>query len=509
MSSWRQKVNELDFSGFVSSSPGEVGGTVIKARRGRSDKAVLVQSEKGVIANFGKPSAEYPEVFEILAFVKEAPCYVTCAIGADALYGGVDVLEDTVVAFSAGEVSLENFVYVETTDDGISHSFLTSSPNAEVYGIDVEWTKGQQYIATIYEKVKGKWAKIDSYEYSLIRENDNFGKSLYYEDIFFENSYVEIKVNTGFTGTQAEITTSVIELVGGDRGEAPTASNYNTQFTTIFSDSTKYEVNILFDVNGLSPTQINTVIQTYQPYAQGITMLPFGTAKSSLASTRETIAIDSDDLAIYTGWKKIKDTYNNSMAWVSLAGSVARKYAQVGVAYDGLSPAGIDENGIGGQINDWTIVESELSFTDAELKALDLKQINPIIQDPDYGCMIFGDKTMQVSLSDTSYVGTRRLYKFIIKTVLNQVLRRQEFKLNDSTHRLTAKMMTDDFLAPIVTKGLLDYAEVQCDEDNNTDEVKTRRDFVLDIFVIATTNAQETTLNLIRLPQGTTASTIS
>ena len=85
---------------------------------------------------------------------------------------------------------------------------------------------------------------------------------------------------------------------------------------------------------------------------------------------------------------------------------------------------------------------------------LDEAQINPFVHDEIYGVYAAGDKTLQSSLSDTSYIGTRRLYNLISKTIRQQILRKQEFKNNDAAHRYKAKSLCDDFLAPIISQQL-------------------------------------------------------
>jgi hypothetical protein len=105
--------------------------------------------------------------------------------------------------------------------------------------------------------------------------------------------------------------------------------------------------------------------------------------------------------------------------------------AEMGDVFDGISPAGTNENGHGGQISDWKTIEMEHDFDDAELSLLDDAQINPIIYDTSgYGVMIEGDRTLQVANSDTSFIATRRIDNYIIERVVRQVMRPKEFKNN-------------------------------------------------------------------------------
>src|SRR5690606_887408 len=61
-----------------------------------------------------------PGVFEAIAFTRKAPLYCACAIGSGALYGGVDILVDSVIGFGVGR-DFSTFNY-GTTTKGYAHS---------------------------------------------------------------------------------------------------------------------------------------------------------------------------------------------------------------------------------------------------------------------------------------------------------------------------------------------------------------------------------------------------
>jgi hypothetical protein len=169
--------------------------------------------------------------------------------------------------------------------------------------------------------------------------------------------------------------------------------------------------------------------------------------------------------------------------------------------YDAASPAGIDENGHGGQLADWRVIEMEVDYTPAELTSFYNAQVNPIIFDEAYGVMAYGDQTLQVTNSDTSFVGTRRVYKYILEVVSKQILRKQEFKINDSLHRLMAKVQTEEFIQPIASDGWIREFKVVCSSENNTDAVLNNREFILDLYIKITPNSQWIKLRLTRVGQ--------
>jgi len=496
--SYRLQVIERDYSGFVTGQTDETGAMVIISSKGPK-KPVKCQSEADVLLYFGNPSATYYSVFEAISFCKVAPCWISSAYADDAVWGGVDISSGTVTAFESGR-NYNTWDYGVSSGE-ISHSFFAASPYEDDLAVKIKTLDLNTFKLSLYKVVTGGYSYLTEYTYSLQKIKDNFGKSLYIFDVFDDDPYLIPKVNENTTVTSHNLSgTAYVELEGGSRGSTPTDSDINSSWD-YFKYPNKYEAKIFMDVLGGFDSTINNIIQNYQPYAHGLTIIPFGKDAEEAVEYRQQNLIDSDNISYYTNWARIKDIYNNSSAWISHIGSIGKKYALMADVYDALSPAGIDENNHGGQLDDWIILEMENDYTNSDLQILDESQINPIIYDLVYGPMVYGDKTAQVSNSDTSFIGTRRLYNYIIDNVTRQVLRKQEFKLNDEPHRIKARLMTQAFLEPIVSLGLVREIYVQCDENNNTDAVLEQRRFILDIYIKITPNSQFVTLRLTRISQ--------
>lgn len=398
------------------------------------------------------------------------------------------------------ESIIATYHYTVDTTSTVSHSFFTTSPYTDDLAASVVWVSGSKFTLTLYKVMTTGNSLLDTYNYSLIREKDSSGRSLYYEDVFNENPYVLFKLNTGFTGTAYTVSSSVIAFSGGTRGDEPTTANVTTAWTNFYY-ANKYRAKIFMDVYGTHAHTLNTIIQTYQEWGQGITCVPLGYSASQALTFRSGLALDTDDVALYHNWAKIQDNYNNSYAWISNIGSIGRKYALMSDVYDAAAPAGIDENGHGGLIADWPVKEVEVDYTQAELTSFYNNQVNPIILDPAYGLMLYGDQTLQVSNSDTSFIGTRRVYKYITETIRTQILRKQEFKINDALHRLMAKTQIDEFITPIQANGWIREFLTVCSSENNTDTVLNNRQFVVDLYIKITPTSEWITLRLTRVGQ--------
>ena len=110
--SWRTTVSEKDRAGYTQLEATEYGAFVVKARRG-TKYPILCQDEDDVISVLGKPNSSYPEIVEILEYVKVAPAWVCSPFSSDALYGGVAVKEDGLHALSVGIPDIDNLNFAE------------------------------------------------------------------------------------------------------------------------------------------------------------------------------------------------------------------------------------------------------------------------------------------------------------------------------------------------------------------------------------------------------------
>jgi hypothetical protein len=418
------------------------------------------------------------------------------------VYASGGIAFKTVTAPASGSALTVNYSYTADNSTSISHSFFAVSPYDDDLSVDFESVSGYKFKLTLYKIVSGNYVEIDTYSYSLIREKDGFGKSLYILDVFKNNKYLLPKINTAYQYTTYSIASTLkVDFVGGRRVD-PSSANMNTGWD-FFSKAGKYPATIFMDAVGGYSVKMNTIIQASQPYAHGITILTIGNDATELVTERNALSLDSDNISLYANWSLIKDPYNNSEAWISNIGSIGGKYADMADVYDSQAPAGADDDGHGGQLRDWVYLEMDQDFSDpTDVQNLDDAQINPIIFDDTYGVMVSGDKTAQVDLSDTSYIGARRAYNYLISRVARYVLKKQVFKWNDEPHRTKARVMTDDFIAATLgAVGAFREFYVLCDSSNNTDVVLENRRFVLDVYCRTTPTSELCLVRLTRLSQ--------
>lgn len=402
------------------------------------------------------------------------------------------------------EISLEITITEDLTEE-VAFSLMSASPidpKFEYY-VETTYVRDRIYNTVLTEKTDRGFIQLKSYNYSLDKIKNSQGKSIYIFDIFKNDPYLKPVVNPAYTGIATlQGFSGNIPLTGGNRGSAPSALSIYQSWSP-FRKASRYNIKTFVDIYGDSAGTIRELTSTYQPYAFGITCVPLGYSVFDAISFRQGLGIDFDNMALYTNWCLIEDLYGGGgTIFTSGMGQVAVKFAQMATAFDAESPAGVDFNGFGGQLQGaFRILSTEQEYTSNDLRLLDQAQINPIVFDDDYGPRIVGDRTLKVDESDTSFIGTRRLYNYILGNIKRRVLTRQEFRLNDEVRRELMKSLCEDVVNPVLDAGFLREARVICDESNNTDEVLNLRRFVIDIYVKVTPNTQEILLNFIRLSQ--------
>jgi len=411
-----------------------------------------------------------------------------------------------------GEAVTVSYSYADSSISSISHSIFTISPYADKLAGQITYISGKKYKLDIYDVTTLGNIYKASYTYSLLQEKDNFGVSLYYADVLKDNNWIQIKVNPNYTDIANPLNTTPIVFTGGTRGSDPQASHY-LQTWNNFRNKNKYKAYIFMDVVGNSAGTISSIINTYQRHARGggITVVPFGSSSvNSAVAHRIGLGLNTDAIGLMVNWRKIKDEYNNSEAWISDVGSWGAKYARSQMAtFDySKSPSGTDEGGCGGEIDNWSTVELEEYYTDndfgSDLQTLEENQINPKILDSDTGTvMMYGDRTLLNYLTDTSYIGTRRTFSNI-QELHEKFIKSQVFKNIDQEHYDKNRIPLQEDLDRRIANGSINDGYVICSDQNNTGTTKQRREFRIDVYVQATVNSQFVIYNFTRVGQNVT-----
>jgi len=181
-------------------------------------------------------------------------------------------------------------------------------------------------------------------------------------------------------------------------------------------------------------------------------------------STERTAAINSSYAAIYWPWVKVFSTYDSTDRWYDPSIFAIRQMCVTDdVAESWFAPAGFTR----GRLTKPTDVEIGLSQGDRDSLYSNGNVINPIVNFPQQGITIFGQRTAQRAPSALDRVNVRRMMIIIRKIILAST-RQFAFEPNDPETWTQIEALTTTLIDPIARgRGITDF-NVTCDSSTNT-----------------------------------------
>ena len=210
----------------------------------------------------------------------------------------------------------------------------------------------------------------------------------------------------------------------------------------------------------------------------------------------EAQSIDSNMVATYYPWIKTIDVNTNKLIAVPpsvlLPGVFA---ANDRVAAEWFAPAGLNRGGLIGAVS----VQNRL--TQSEKDSLYENKVNPIVQFPGQGIVVFGQKTLQDRPSALDRINVRRLLLTVRKYIASSS-RYLVFEQNTSETRNRFLNIVNPYLDSIQQRQGLYAFRVVMDDTNNTPDVIDRNILAGAIFLQPTKTAEFIQIDFNILPTG-------
>ena len=204
----------------------------------------------------------------------------------------------------------------------------------------------------------------------------------------------------------------------------------------------------------------------------------------------------SSYLAVDNNYLKVYDKYNDEYIYIAASSTTAGIFALTDYNYGPWwSPAGERRGEYAGV--------SGLAYSPNKSQRDELykKGVNPIVQFPGRGTILFGDKTKLARPSAFDRINVRRLFLAIEKSIA-EAARNFLFEFNDEFTRSEFVAIVEPLLREVQAKrGIQDFF-VQCDERNNTAEVIDRNELIASIFVKPARSINFITLNFVATRTG-------
>lgn len=200
-------------------------------------------------------------------------------------------------------------------------------------------------------------------------------------------------------------------------------------------------------------------------------------ATTNIIEYRNAINYNSMWISLVANYKYQYDRYNDVYRWINMAGDVAGLRAESTENYaTWWASAGLNR----GQIKN--VQKLAYNPNKTQVGTLYNNGINAIVNFPGQGTVLWGQKTMLDKASSFDRVNVRGLFN-VIERALAKMSKYQIFELNDVFTRNKIISMINPYLETVKSdRGIQDY-RVVCDESNNTPDIISRNQLIVDIYI--------------------------
>jgi len=389
------------------------------------------------------------------------------------------------------------------------------------YDSDVAGQRGSSVIETYANVSKSSVAR------------DSQGSSNYYADVIFRESnfiYWTDHISAGTNwGTDTTSTYTVVhpitidELTGGTTDHAVTAGELELAYDK-FADTELHDINLVIGGKGggaadtaaaqdTHVTMITDLVEVRKdcvgfvsPYRSATVGVAASAATSERAVNNVKTAFDlcpaSSYMVFDSTYKYMYDKYNDVYRYVPMNGDTAGLCANTdAVADPWFSPAGYNRGNVRGAI------KLSLNPKKADRDILYQARVNPVVNFPGQGVVLFGDKTSLAKPSAFDRINVRRLF-LVLEKAIATAAKFMLFEFNDEFTRAQFRNLVEPFLRDVQgRRGISDF-KVVCDSTNNTGEVIDRNEFIGDIYIKPARSINFITLNFVAVRTGVSFSEV-
>ena len=216
----------------------------------------------------------------------------------------------------------------------------------------------------------------------------------------------------------------------------------------------------------LASTSQNFMALVSPPYGIGTVSdaIAWTNGQSTSTAGSRSSAINNSYAAIHWPWVKVFSTFDGKDRWYDPSIFAARQFAYTDAVSDSwFAPAGFQR----GKLSKPTEVEVKLNQGDRDSLYSGGNCINPIVNFPQQGITIFGQRTSQRAATALDRINVRRLMIYIRKVIVNSC-QRFVFEPNDTFTWSQVEGLVNPFLDDIRRRRGITEFRVVCDETTNT-----------------------------------------
>ena len=322
-----------------------------------------------------------------------------------------------------------------------------------------------------------------------------------------------ITLESGTSGFSALDTPTISELLSGTDDYSVTAGELELAYDK-FADTESEDINLVLagpsgavaDTSSGMDTHGTMIIDLCElrkdcvgfisPYRASIVNVSSSITQTSNVITGFDTLPSSSYVVFDSGYKYMYDKYNDVYRYVPLNGDTGGLCANTDRVADAwFSPAGYNRGNVR------SAVKLAYNPTKAERDRLYRARVNPVVNFPGQGVVLFGDKTALTKPSAFDRINVRRLF-LVLEKAIATASKFQLFEFNDEFTRAQFRNLVEPFLRDVQgRRGITDF-RVIADATNNTGQVIDRNEFVADIFIKPARSINFITLNFVATRTG-------
>jgi hypothetical protein len=328
-----------------------------------------------------------------------------------------------------------------------------------------------------------------------------------------ENENGKIQLEAGGNSYAALDTPTTTNLKNGTDDYAVTAGELQIGYDN-FDDVESIDVNLILGGKGggagdsastqdTHVTMITAMVETRKDCVGFVSPFRSATVGVSSSITATENVVDAFDLCpsssymvFDSSYKQMYDKFNDVFRFVPMNGDTAGLCAFTdNVADPWFSPGGFNRGNVRGAI--------KLSYNPkkSERDQLYGARVNPIVDFPGQGVVLFGDKTALAKPSAFDRINVRRLF-LVLEKAISTAAKFSLFEFNDEFTRAQFRNLIEPFLRDVQgRRGIFDF-KVVADDTNNTGEVIDRNEFIGDIYIKPARSINFITLNFVAVRTG-------
>jgi hypothetical protein len=266
------------------------------------------------------------------------------------------------------------------------------------------------------------------------------------------------------------------------------------------SNQDEYDINMIVTpgvVRRLHPSVTTDILDMVEERSDCFYIMDTNSYTDTVAqAVTQADAIDSNYAATYYPWIKTIDVNTNKLIAVPPSVLLPGVFASNDrVAAEWFAPAGLNRGGLIGAV----AVQNRL--TQSEKDTLYEGKVNPIVQFPGQGIVVFGQKTLQDKPSALDRINVRRLLLTVRKYIAS-TSRYLVFEQNTSETRNRFLNIVNPYLEAIQQRQGLYAFRVVMDDSNNTPDVIDRNIMKGAIYLQPTKTAEFIQIDFNILPTG-------